>query len=64
MCEACIKELEKSSFNLKKFLASRFDSSVVPLMGWQVKSCYLKENSLNQDFSRTLRSNRIVSNIF
>ena len=64
MFEACIKELEKYSFNLKKFLKSRFDSSVVQLMGWQVKSCYLKENSLNQDFSSTLRSNRIGSNMF
>ena len=51
MCEACIKELEKYSFNLKKFLKSRFDSSVVQPMGWQLKSCYLKENSLNQVLS-------------
>jgi len=52
MGEACIiKELEKYSFNLKKILKSRFDSSVVQLMGWQVKSCYLKENSLNQVLS-------------
>ena len=43
---------------------TRFDSSVVQLMVWQVKSCYLKENSLNQDFSSTLRSNRIGSNMF
>lgn len=64
MFEACIKELEKYSFNLKKLLKSRFDSSVVQLKGWQVKSCYLKENSFNQDLSSTLRSNRIGSNMF
>ena len=62
MFEACFKELVKYSLNLKKFLKSRFDSSVVQLMGWQVKSCYLKENYLNQDLSSTLRSNRIGSN--